>query len=219
MNEMQATNDDTKTTAGPSEFERRLARKLVSMEVEIRRLRARARIVGLALLGTLATLGGAIAWMATLEENADSGGVVEAQRIVLAGADGRPRGEWSIDEDGHASLSMYDRQQRERVVLSVRREGDPGLSLLNSEGERRVALGLLPDETTSLVFADGAGVPRAVLGLLRGDDANMLLADAQGVSRIGFGLDGRGLGSVLLPDEEPTEGAEGEEAPPNSQAP
>ena len=96
---------------------------------------------------------------------------------------------------------MFDRQERERLSISVRSEGYPGLSLSNEAGERRVALGLLPDETTTLVFADGQGVPRAVLGLVRGDAANLLLADSEGVSRIGFGLDSGGVGSVILPNE------------------
>ena len=128
---------------------------------------------------------------------------IEAQRLVLLGPDGLPRGQWSVDESGNASLDMFDLEQRERLSISVRGEGYPGLSLSNEAGERRVALGLLPDETTTLVFADGAGIPRAVIGLLRGEAANLLLADAEGVSRIGFGLDSEGLGSVLLPENTP----------------
>lgn len=169
-------------------------------ERRIRRLRLHCRILTFGMLSAIALAGAA--WIRPAAEHLGSGGsdTVEAQRIVLLGPNGIPRGEWSVDDDGNASLKLLDIEQRERLSFSVRGEGYPGLSLSNAEGERRVALGLLPDETTSLVFADGSGVPRAVMGLVRGDAANLLLADADGVSRIGFGLDGQGFGSVLLPD-------------------
>ncbi len=166
----------------------------------IRELRLHNRILGFGILGAVALAGAA--WMKPAPDQLDSE-TVEAKRIVLLGPNGVPRGEWSVDDDGGASLKLLDIEQRERLSFSVRGEGYPGLSLSSAEGERRVALGLLPDGTTSLVFADGSGVPRAVMGLVRGDAANLLLADADGVSRIGFGLDGEGLGSVLLPDRFP----------------
>jgi len=195
MDEFRATDE----TSGPA-FEERAARRFAAHETEIRRLHQRNQMLGIGMAVTVAFAVVSVAWTAGVDRGGDDS-VVEAERIVLVDSDGRPRGEWSVDEEGHVSLKMLDMQQRERMSLSVRDQGYPGLSLSNAQGERRVALGLLPDETTSLVFADGAGVPRAVLGLVRGDAANLLLADADGVSRIGFGLDGRGLGSVLLPDE------------------
>lgn len=208
----EAENGDT-----AEEFERKIRARFFALESEVRRLRKRANAMKAGL--ALAILLAAASWVVPglLDSGAlgfgGSGGdegVVEARRIVLLGEDGQPRGEWSVDEEGNASLVMLDVQQRERLELSVRTQGDPGLSLSNAVGQRRVALGLLADETTSLVFADAAGVPRAVLGLVRGDAANLLLADAQGVSRIGFGLDGRGVGSVILPeDSESTEGGPG----------
>jgi hypothetical protein len=169
-------------------------------ERHLRRLRVQSRVLSVGIVFAIGVA--ATAWISSSvgSPGATQPGTVEAHRIVLLGADGLPRGEWSVDEEGNADLHMLDVQQRERLSLSVRSEGQPGLALSNSAGERRVALGLLPDETTSLVFADGSGVPRAVLGLVRGDAASLLLADAEGVSRIGFGLDGRGMGSVVLPD-------------------
>ena len=179
----------------------RLRMRFAAMEQEIRRLQARSRMLGTGL--SVALMVAAASWLIRplFGDSGPRDGIIEAQGVVLVAPDGTPRGEWSVDDAGNAQLQMFDRQERERLSLSVRSEGYPGLSLSNEAGERRVALGLLPDETTTLVFADGQGVPRAVLGLVRGEAANLLLADAEGVSRIGFGLDSGGMGSVLLPDQ------------------
>lgn len=187
--------------AAKDQLDPRLRMRFGAMEQEIRRLQARSRFLGTGM--AMAIMVAAASWLVkplfgnTSPENT----ILEARGVVLVGPDGTPRGEWTVDDAGNASFGMFDRQERERLSISVRSEGYPGLSLSNEAGERRVALGLLPDETTTLVFADGQGVPRAVLGLVRGDAANLLLADSEGVSRIGFGLDSGGVGSVILPNE------------------
>jgi len=213
MDHTPDARDESESGDTAEEFERKIRARFFALESEVRRLDKRANAMKAGLV--LALMIAAASWVVPgllgsdllgFGGGAEPESVVEARRIVLLGEDGQPRGEWSVDEEGNASLVMLDLQQRERMALSVRAQGDPGLSLSNGAGQRRVALGLLADETTSLVFADAAGVPRAVLGLVRGDAANLLLADAQGVSRIGFGLDGQGVGSVILPDEsEPTQ--------------
>jgi hypothetical protein len=185
-----------------ADLEQTMRARFGAMEAEVRRLRARNGSLGLGLVAALVVAAGS--WIVPGMLAGDNGpaDVLEARSLVLVDADGQPRGEWSVDLDGNASLKMFDPQQRERISFSVRDEGHPGMALSNAAGERRMAMGLLPDQTTTLVFADGAGVPRAVLGLVRGDAANFLLADADGVSRIGFGLDGRGIGSVILPQND-----------------
>ena len=193
---------DAGKRAAFDEMEHTMRVRFGAMESEIRRLRARNGMLGFGLVAALAVALGAWIVPGAMSGSDGPADVLEARSLVLVGADGSARGEWSVDADGNASFKMFDLQQRERLSLSVRKEGHPGLALANAAGERRVAMGLLPDETTTLVFADGAGVPRAVLGLVRGDAANFLLADADGVSRIGFGLNGRGIGSVILPDED-----------------
>jgi hypothetical protein len=186
------------------EMQQRLLARVNALEKELKGVRSQGRILG---LGLLASLTAAVFAILTGLDVA-GGDVVEARQLVLLGPDGQPRGEWVVGPEGNATLSMLDREQRQRLTLTVRGEGYPGLSLSNTAGERRVALGLLPDETSSLVFADGEGIPRTVLGLVRGDAASLVLADADGISRIGFGLDGQGIGSVILPDEEIGEDAD-----------
>lgn len=196
--------NDEKQGAGDGgmreEMEHRLLARVNTLERDLRKVRGRSRLYAIGLLGSLVLALLALLGGGSLPSAARTG-VLEAQRIVLLGPDGQPRGEWGVDEEGNTTLSMMDLQRRPRLTLTVRNAGYPGLSLSNTAGERRVALGLLPDETSSLVFADGAGVPRTVLGLVRGEAASLVLADAGGVSRIGFGLDGQGIGSVMLPDE------------------
>ncbi|MDT8342384.1 MAG: hypothetical protein RQ751_12795, partial [Longimicrobiales bacterium] len=194
----------------PGEAHRQLLTRIGVMERHVHQLRGRNRMLGWGLLASMALAGTALLRPDLLSGVlAPAPGRIEAREVVLVDETGRPRGAWTVGEDGGSSLTLMDPQHRPRLTLSVRREGDPGLSLSNQEGQRRVALGLLPDQTTSLVFADGAGVPRTVLGLVRGDAASLVLADAEGVSRIGFGLDGTGLGSVILPDEAAPGGAGG----------
>ena len=90
------------------------------------------------------------------------------------------------------------------------------MSLIDTGGQRRAALGLLPDGTTNLVFADGSGIARAVLGLGRADATHLVFADAKGVSQVALGLDGNGVGSMMLPGEDPEETAPGGEEDNNS---
>lgn len=195
--------DSTPTGDGgmSEEAERRLRSQLGHVQAETNGLRARVRWLT---VGLVLTLG--LTVLVALRPDllalglGDSRAVLETEGVVLVDGDGQPRGGWGVDEEGNVRLTMMDRQQRDRLSISVLEGGFPGLSLINATGQRRAALGLLPDETTSLVFADAAGVPRAVLGLTPGDAANLVFADAQGVSRIGLGLDGSGLGSVMLPD-------------------
>lgn len=196
MNEQDTTQGDGGMR---DEMQQRLLARVNTLEKELKGARTQGRILG---LGLLASLAAAVFAILTSVDVAGGGDVIEARQIVLLGPDGQPRGEWAVDPEGNSTLSMLDREQRQRLTLTVRGEGYPGLSLSNTAGQRRVALGLLPDETASLVFADGGGIARNVLGLVRGDAASLVLADGNGAMGIGFGLDGRGVGSVILPDEE-----------------
>ena len=195
MSEQESTQGDGGMR---EEMGHRMMARVNSLEKELKSVRAQGRLLGFGLLASLAA-----AVFAILNGAQTSGGdIVEARQLVLLGPNGQPRGEWTVDPEGNSTFSMLDREQRPRMTLTVRNEGYPGLSLSNTAGQRRVALGLLPDETASLVFADGAGIARNVLGLVRGDAASLVLADASGTMGVGFGLDGRGIGSVILPDEE-----------------
>lgn len=186
------------------EMEHRLMARVASMEGDVRRLRSGNKLLGVALLVSLALSG-----FAVLRPQLLAGGgvhsVIQAQDFVLAGPGGETRGRWSVSDDGlNVSFSMRDLQESPRLTLTAGGDG-PGLSLANAAGESRVALGLLADETASLVFADRNGQTRAVFGLTGGGTAASLgLADAAGQSRIGFGVDAGGVGTVLLPEETPT---------------
>lgn len=188
------------------EMGHRMVARINSLEKELKSVRSQGRLLGFGLLASLAAAVFAI--LTGVQSGAND--VVETRQLVLLGPDGQPRGEWVVDPEGNSTLSMLDREQRPRMTLTVRNEGYPGLSLSNTAGQRRVALGLLPDETANLVFADGAGTARNVLGLVRGDAASLVLADGTGNIGVGFGLDGRGVGSVILPEEElPADSSDG----------
>lgn len=186
------------------EIEARLRSRMNVLDNETRRLRSRVRMMGLALLAALGILAAILIRPELVSTNGQGrvAGEIRTRSLVLVDVDGRPRGQWTVDEEGNARLGMLDEQGRQRLSMSVLEGGFPGMSLINAQGQRRAAFGLLPDQTTSLVFADAAGVPRAVLGLTRGEAANLVFADAGGVSRIGLSLDGAGMGSALLPDDD-----------------
>lgn len=186
------------------EIEGRFRSRLDVLDKETRKLRSRVRIMGLALLAAIGILAAILIQPELVSTNAQGrvADEIRTRSLVVVDVDGRPRGQWTVDEDENARLGLLDQQGRRRLSLSVLEGGFPGMSLINGQGQRRAAFGLLPDETTSLVFADAAGVPRAVLGLTRGEAANLVFADAEGVSRIGLSLDGTGMGSALLPEDE-----------------
>lgn len=193
------TNDPTMR-----EIEARFRSRMNILEKETKKIRSRVRMMGLALLAALGILAAILIQPELVSTNGQGrvAGEIRTRSLVLVDLDGRPRGQWTVDEGGSVRLGMLDEQGRQRLSLSVLEGGFPGMSLINGQGQRRAAFGLLPDETTSLVFADAAGVPRAVLGLTRGEAANLVFADAEGVSRIGLTLDGTGMGSALLPEDE-----------------
>lgn len=200
---MKATSQDAAADIGMrQEMDARMQARIRAVEQEAQRLRRTVRALSLALFAGAALGLGFGAWKGAFSDGTP--GVVQATRIVLVTEDGRPRGEWFVDPEGSARFSLMDREERERLLLTVRNGGYPGISLANAAGQRRVALGLLPDETTSLVFADGGGIPRAILGLTGRESANLVFADREGMSRVGLGLDANGVGSVLLPEDAET---------------
>jgi hypothetical protein len=186
--------------AAMREIEDRVRARVRAMEEDTRRMLTQVRLLGLGFGLTLCLLGLQIFAPGLIGASA-SVDVVEAQRFRLLGADGVIRGEWGIDEDGSARLSLLDQRRQPRLNLTVLESGSPGMALINGDGQRRAVLGLLPDQTTTLVFADGGGIPRAVFGLTNADEANLVFADAEGVTRMGMGLAGNGLGSVLMPQD------------------
>ncbi len=200
----------TEKTSGSPEMDRtlemedeRLRQRLLLAEREVEQLRSRTRLMGAGLLVALGLSGLALispGFLGRGDPSTVEVDILQAKHIVLQDAEGRPRGEFRVDPEGNARISLLDRQGRPRLSLSVLSGGFPGMSLINANGQRRAALGLLADESTSLVFADAGGVPRTVLGLSRGDAAHLVFADAEGVSRVALGLEASGLGSVILPE-------------------
>lgn len=184
------------------EIEKRVRARMATVERQNDQLRRRTRLLGLGLL----VVGAVLAVVAVAPDTLSVVGLgngqerVEARAFHLVDANGVTRGEWSVDADGRARLSLLDRRGRQRLNVSVRESGSPGLALVNADGERRAVLGVLDDETATLVFADETGVPRAVLGMTPQDGSHLLLADANGATRLGLVLDPSGLGSVMLPD-------------------
>jgi len=185
-------------------MEERARRRYQVLEEDTRRLKRDAKLlkVGILLILTLSVTVSARPQLLGLGR---SGGVelITVRHLVLEDADGTPRGEWWVDDEGNARLALHDQHGQTRLSLSVLGTGSPGLSLIDAEGKKRAALGLLPDETTNLVFADQRGIPRAVLGLNRSQATHLVFADANGSSQVALGLDGNGVGSFLVPGEAP----------------
>lgn len=182
------------------EIESRLRARTQAMQTDLARLRSQVRILGLGFGLSLSVLALLIFAPSVFGPPA-LGDIVEARSFRIVDGSGITRGEWAVDDEGNARMSLLDQRSRPRLNMTVLGSGFPGVALINGEGQRRAVLGLLPDETTTLVFADGSGVPRAVLGLTRADEANLAFADAEGVTRLGMGLAGNGMGSVMMPQD------------------
>ena len=195
------------------EIEERIRSRLVGVELVADVLRSRIRLltIGLVVALVLSVVVAVNPGLLAVRGFVAGPRVVRAQQIILQDAEGEPRGDWSVDDEGNARFTLLDRQGRPRLSISVLSGGFPGLSLINANGLRRAAFGLLPDEGISLAFTDPDGTQRVVLGLSRGDAAQLVFADGDGVIRASLGVDGLGQEIMLLPgvsSEEPGGGGD-----------
>jgi len=74
---------------------------------------------------------------------------IETEQLVLRDPEGRKRGWLGVGKDGNARLSIFDRQEKELVMLGVAPDGGTLLFLTGPPGERAVTVGV-----------DAEGVPR-----------------------------------------------------------
>lgn len=184
------------------EIEERVRARLSTVERQNERLQTRTRLLGLGLL----VAGAILAVVAVAPDTLTVVGLrqgeslVEAHGFRLVDSNGIRRGEWWVDDDGAARLSLLDQQGRPRLNVTVLQSGSPGISLMDNSGMRRAVIGVLPDGETNIVLADVNETPRVVLGLNTQNTASLAFADADATTRLGLGLDASGMGSLMLPD-------------------
>jgi len=87
----------------------------------------------------------------------------------------------SSSSDGSPQISLYDRQQKLRMSISLRANGGPSISLLDADSGARAVLSLNDRQEATLVFNDPS-------------EAN----DQKGPQRMLLGLDTSGSGFLRL---------------------
>ena len=85
--------------------------------------------------------------------------VLEAQKLVLSGSDGKPRCQIEVDSEGNVTQTFSDKTGSERIRLFVDSAGVARFRLIDDKGSIRVFASSFPDGAT-----EGAG--RAALGVL-----------------------------------------------------
>lgn len=202
---MTENNGGSLDTEKLLEMENRIRQRHRLLEEENGRLKARLRIVGIglvvALVLNLATI--FLPGVTGLPSRVHSSGTLRIHHVVLQDASGNRRGEWQVDGEGNARLTLLDRQSNPRLSLSVLSGGSPGMSLIDATGQRRVGLAFLPDESAYLTLADRSGVSRAVLGLEPSGATSLTFADGNASLRAALGLDPEGAGVLMIPEEVP----------------
>jgi hypothetical protein len=156
-----------------------MAQRLERLERENRRWRRAGIVVALA-LAALPMIAGA--------SRDDRTTVLEAQRLILKGQDGKVYAELGVLTNKargteFPQLSLYDQRGKTRVELAVGPNGFPELRFRDEDQRTRCSLAMLPDGLTQLGFHQKDGWGQLSLGSFR-DGAGLML----------FGPDGQGRG-------------------------
>lgn len=166
-----------------------LERRLDLLAARCRRLQA--AVCGLAAVVAVLVAGGADALQRFKS--------IETEQLVLRDAAGKKRGWLGVGEDGNARLSIFDKQEKELVMLGVAPEGGTILYLTGPPGERAVTVGV-----------DGEGTPRVELvGDEKGGasllyhpkfESGLFLRDKEGRSRLTTSLASSGSPQLFFND-------------------
>jgi hypothetical protein len=85
------------------------------------------------------------------------GAVVEAQRFVVRGTDGKPRAVLGMIDGDRTYLSLYDSGGKERAAVGVEDDG-PSVKLYNAEGKMQAVLDLLGERPRLTLFDENGRV-------------------------------------------------------------
>jgi hypothetical protein len=140
-----------------------------------RRLAAVALGAGLAVLG-----------MCSASDTGGSGKVLEAERLVLRGKDGRVFGTWEQNPAGTgSSLALFDNKGTPRMGLYVYNDGKALVDLKDMRGGAKMRLGVLPNGSSVInLFADGHKESTLTMQVNDARRPLILLGDSQAGSQI-----------------------------------
>ncbi len=125
-----------------------LTRRLDTLEMQNRRLRAVASVVALSLSALL------IMGLTSYGRK-----TVTAERFVLKDGQGRVRMTLSETDRGNIAMGFTDAAGRPRTVLLVDSAGSASVGLSDSAGKVRLGLNVGVDGAPSLFLVDGSGGP------------------------------------------------------------
>jgi hypothetical protein len=157
-----------------------LAERIERLERENRRWRRAGMVVTLGLAALPVIAGASRDGQAT---------VLEAQRLVLKGQDGKVYAELGVRTNKAGGtefpqLSLYDQRGKRRVDLAVWPDGSPELRFNDEDQRPRCSLAMLRDGLTQLGFNQKDGWGQLSLGSFR-DGAGLMLFGPDGLGRGG----------------------------------
>jgi hypothetical protein len=122
----------------------------VDLQSIIDRLEAQNRKLKIAGLCVLAVIG--LAMLKGCGGRSPLGGaVVEAQRFIVRGTDGKPRAVLGLIDKDRTYLSLYDSDGKQRAAVGVEDDG-PSVKLYNAEGKMQAVLDLLGERPRLMLF-------------------------------------------------------------------
>ena len=118
--------------------------------------------------------------------------VVEAERFILRDAGGNMRAWLGVDAKNWVGLSLFDKDEKPRVGLTVYADGSADLKLRDAEGTLRAGLEASADGKTNLVLYDVEERGRVGLFVLGDGLGGLSLYDAEGKNRVALGVESDG---------------------------
>lgn len=102
---------------------------------------------------------------------------IRAEQFILVDEQGNDRAVL-LTVDGHAFLSIADKNKQPRITLGVAADGSPSLNLLGKDKKPRVILDVTPDNaTTRLNLYDKGGSAAFVLSIEANGESGLALMD------------------------------------------
>lgn len=108
--------------------------------------KGKVKVAGLCVLAVIG-----LAMLKGCGSSSVGGTVVEAQRFVVRGADGKQRAVLGLLDHDRMYLSLYDTGGKERAAVGVEDDG-PSVKLYNAEGKMQAVLDLLGERPRLTLF-------------------------------------------------------------------
>jgi hypothetical protein len=128
--------------------------------------------------------------------------VLHAERVEIAGKDGKRRAWFGLAPKGNVGLGLYDQEGNISAALSVTPERTTGLMLVNKDGQRRAGLVLSAEDEPTLELYDKDKKCRMRLAVAADGEPQVWLYDINQNPRVAVGLSSDGSATLGIADSD-----------------